>query len=243
MKRILVACALLIAACVVVVLIGRNSQEQVIGGQGEAAVASAARTARDEAAIASLNAWDYRSQKDEMVTNGVDRFASIISTNDVDFKFPYQGAQSAILTVRKMAASPSDGKQAPPYDVMISIDRGQLLSGDQGDIEVKLDDAPPVTFQADAPTDNDSTVLFFGDDPQIIPIGKSGNHYTFESVFPLQSFLDKLQHAKTLKVQVTAYQNGSPVFVFNVAGFNLAKLDGQQPANGVPVVSSTASSP
>lgn len=242
MKRILAACALLIFGCAVVLFIERNSEQQVIRGQ-EAAAANAAGVAADEAAIASLNTWDYRSQKAPMITNGVDRFASIVSTNDVNFKFPYQGAQSAILTVRKMAASPSDWKQAPPYDVMISIDLGQLLSGDQGDIEVKLDDAPPVTFQADAPTDNDSTVLFFDDDPQIIRNDTLDKHVTFENVYPLQSFLDKLQHTKTLKVQVTAYQNGSSVFVFNVAGFSLAKLDEQQPASSALVVSRPTSSP
>lgn len=240
MKRPLLIASLLVAVIAVIAFVKSQYRDRVQEGEADyaAAAAASAGTAADKALLASLDTWSYRSANDPMVTNGVNRFASIISTNSVNFGFPYSGEQSAVLTIRKMAASQSDWKDAPPYDVMISIDRGQLLSGDQGSIETKIDNEDAVTFQAVQPADNDTTTLFFGDEPKVVfgPRQKNGHYAFIRNVYPLQSFLDKLQHAKTLKVEVTAYQNGEPVFIFNVSGFDLKRLSGAAP--NAPAVAS-----
>jgi hypothetical protein len=92
------------------------------------------------------------------------------------------------------------------------------LSGDQGDITVKVDNDPAMHLPSSSPNDNSTTALFIGSSPAFFP-----------------PFLTRLERAKTLKVQVTAYQNGSPVFVFNVSGFSLAKLDAAKPSNTASV--------
>ncbi|MEO6968248.1 MAG: hypothetical protein ABI132_07325 [Rhodanobacteraceae bacterium] len=193
------------------------------GAQASAVADLAAANAAQAAATADYHAhggigspldsplgWSYIASKNEMA-GGLNRFAIIDSTNTVNFDQPYEGDQHAHLVVRKMAGSSE-------YEVIISVDRGQLLDGDQAGIKARLDDAAPITFDAERPSDNDSTHLFFDN-----PLGRD--------IRPteLDYLLVMAQHAKTLKVQVTAFENGSPVFVFNVAGFDLAKLDNAKP--------------
>lgn len=169
--------------------------------------------------------WEFFAKRNQMVTNGVDHFAVIESTNAVSFAPPYEGEQHAHLVVRKTA----DEKQ---YEVFIFVEKGQLLGSDEGnDTLAKLDDAPSATFKADRPDDDDPTTLFFANAPNTTPAIMNGkpDYRKWVNSWPLQNFVAKIQNARTLKVQVTTYQNGSPVFVFNVVGFSLAKLDATQP--------------
>lgn len=192
-----------------------NDQEAAATATATAAAASAGAKA-DAALLDSMDTWSYFAIPDPM-TNGFNRFAAIGSENTVNFAFPYEGDQSAILRVKETGpAETGNGKVYPGYDISISIDRGQLFSRDQGSIEIKFDNLPAENFDAEPPSDGSTTMLFFNSDPERIA-----------------RFVDRLQSAKTLKVQVTAYQNGSPVFVFNVSGFSLAKMDAAKPASTV----------
>jgi len=179
----------------------------------------------DEAALNKIYQWSYYAKPDPMVTGGVNHFASITSKNTVDFGFPYNGSQNAMLVIRKMA-----GESSSNYDAMIIIDRGQLLGGDQGNIEAKLDDAAPVSFDADTPSDNSTTSLFFDNGVKVNMTRAPDGHAIFSDSLPLQQFIAEMQKAKTLRVQVTAYQNGNPTFVFDVSGFSLTKLNATSPS-------------
>lgn len=225
---------------VLVIIIGhwannwqQRQQQENLASATRAATAASTELAATQATLAKLETWSYQSKPDEMITNGTDSSASIISTNEVNFRFPYDGSQSADLVVRRNAETVSPKSNSFPYDVFISIDRGQLLSGDQGDIEVKFDNDAPMTFQADSSNDGDSTVLFFNDNPDTKFIKGKHGHDTFVNIYPLKAFLDKLQSSKVLKIKVSVYQNGDQVFVFNVAGFKLDKLSAT-PTNQTP---------
>lgn len=167
--------------------------------------------------------WSYRAEKDQM-SNGVNRFASIDSINSVNFASPYAGEQHASLIVRSMA---DNHGYKGHYDLMITIDRGQLLGGDQGGIKARLNDTQAVSFEAETSDDNDSTVLFFQD---TLPktLYRNGT-FVNDTHWPLQEFIANMQQAKTMKVQVTAYQNGDPVFIFNIGGFSLTELNSVRP--------------
>lgn len=190
-----------------------TEQRSATDSASAAAAASAALAGAraDEAILASMQSWSYFAVPAPMSNGGINRIATIGSVNNVNFGFPYNGEQSATLHIRKNA----DGGGC---DVFITIDKGQLLSGEQGDIVVKVDNDTAMRLPAASPNDNSTTALFID---------------SSQAFFP--PFLARLEHAKTLKMQVTAYQNGNPVFVFNVAGFSLAKLDDAKPANSVAV--------
>lgn len=142
--------------------------------------------------------WYYSASKAKMVTNGIDRSAMMVSNNMVDFGFPYAGPQPGSLIIRLSAETAS-------YDVLFSINKGQLVCSnfEHCTVPVKFDDEPSKSYPTSESTDHDSTVLFIGDE---------------------SDFVSRLERAKVVKIQPTAYQNGSPVFEFKAAGFSTAKL-------------------
>jgi hypothetical protein len=145
---------------------------------------------RRKAQAAAL--WSYSHRGDQM-SKGVIRHASILSSNTVNFNFPYSGTQHGTLTLRD---SPRYGK-----DVIISIEKGQILcpSYDGCTVLVRFDDENPSRYSALPPEDNSTETIFI-------------QNYS--------RFVAKMMRAKRVRISLNIYQEGSPVFDFNVSGFN-----------------------
>ncbi len=139
--------------------------------------------------------WRYDASEEKM-SGGVRKVASVESTNTVDFDFPYKGSQNGTITLR---TDPQHGK-----DVMFRIERGQILcpSYDGCTVQVRFDDEKATAFSASGPADHSSTVIFLND---------------------YSRFLAKLRKAKRVRVSVNIYQQGSPIFEFDVSGFDIEK--------------------
>jgi hypothetical protein len=139
--------------------------------------------------------WSYRASEDPM-TSRVTRQASIESENTVDFDFPYAGPQHGTLILRD---HPSYGK-----DVIFKIERGQILchSYSSCDVRVRFDERSPERWKASEAADNDSTVIFL-------------QNYS--------SFVQRLQSAEVVRVQVPVYQEGNRIFEFEVSGFDVER--------------------
>ena len=140
----------------------------------------------------SLFSWKYQKKIDEMSGKPV-VYASLISSNTVNFKFPYNGNQNATLKLRN---HPRFGK-----DVIFSIEKGQILSTNlDGSISVlvRFDDEAPKTFSANPSEDRSDNIIFI-------------RNY--------EDFLNKLIKAKRLRISMSIYQEGSPVFEFDVSKF------------------------
>lgn len=141
------------------------------------------------------SAWTYHNKEDEM-SGGKTYTASVISSNSVSFSFPYNGLQNGTLLLRN---DPKYGK-----DIIFRIEKGQILcsSYDGCNVLIRFDDEKPVTYSANPPADNSSEVIFI-------------SNYT--------KFLNNLKNAKIVRISPTIYQEGSPVFEFNVSGFDIEK--------------------
>lgn len=141
-------------------------------------------------------AWRYDAVPDEM-SKGTGYYARIESSNVFEFSFPYNGPQKATLTVR---SHPRWGK-----DVYLNIERGQLQvrSYDETNIQVRFDDHDSRNFEALGAEDNDSSIAF---------------------IKPYSRFVDSLGKSKRVRISISVYQEGSPVFDFNVEGFDASKL-------------------
>lgn len=139
--------------------------------------------------------WAYSVNEDPM-TSRKSRFAIIESENTVDFDFPYQGLQRGRLMLRD---HPTYGR-----DVIFSIERGQLLcpSYDDCQIRVRFDEGNPERWNAVGPSDNSSTSIFIRSQAR---------------------FVQKLRAAKVVRLQVPVYQQGEPMFEFQVGGFDYAR--------------------
>jgi hypothetical protein len=127
------------------------------------------------------------------MSNGRVHHAVTRSTNFVEFDFPYRGPQRGTLVLR---THPKNGK-----DVIFSIERGQLLTRSYEDSTalVRFDDSEPVSFKVVGAEDHSSTSAFFRD---------------------YQGFVSKLLKAKRVRISLPVYQEGSPVFEFDVSSFD-----------------------
>lgn len=118
------------------------------------------------------------------------------STNTVEFGFPYSGEQHATLMLR---THPRHGK-----DVIFSIEKGQVLCHSYEDctILVRFDDQKAQSYSAVGAADNSTESVFI-------------RNYS--------RFVSSMQKAKTVRIAVEIYQQGAPVFEFDVSDFNAAK--------------------
>lgn len=135
--------------------------------------------------------WQYTQDTDPMA-DGVTYTALVVSSNTVSFDFPYQGAQHGRLMLRD---HPRFGK-----NVILSIERGQILcrSYDGCTILVRFDDGKAQRFSAAGAADNSTETIF---------------------VSNYSRFLAAMKKAKKVRIAVEVYQEGSPVFEFDVSGF------------------------
>lgn len=136
--------------------------------------------------------WDYRIETDKM-GKGVTYSASVQSSNIVEFDFPYQGPQRATLILRE---HPRYGK-----DVILYIERGQILcrSYSPCSVLVRFDDEKAVSYSGIGPEDGSSNGVFL-------------RGYS--------RFFEKVLKAKRVRLSVTVYKQGSPVFDFDISGFS-----------------------
>lgn len=144
----------------------------------------------DSIAYTQKSFWQYSEDVDQMTSKSA-YFATLQSVNDVEFKFPYNGGSNLILVVRKH----------PKYgtDVYIKITKGQFNHGINGaKILVRFDDAQPVTYSCNTPSDNSSDLLFIND---------------------AKGFIKKLKNSKQCKIQAEFFNGGNPVFTFITQNF------------------------
>jgi hypothetical protein len=165
----------------------------------ETAVSAAPAVAPSEVAPVGQQ-WTY-SVNEEQMTGGMRKLASVSSTNTVQFGFPYTGSQNGHLTLR---TDPRYGK-----DVIFRIEQGQILctSYDGCTVQVRFDDEKPTNFSASAPADHSSETVFIDD---------------------YARFLAKMRKAKRVRLSLNIYQNGRPVFDFDVSGFDVEKYQAKK---------------
>lgn len=139
-------------------------------------------------------AWSYTSSEDEMTSEKTYR-ATVKSDNIVIFDFPYNKPQRAKLTLR---THPRHGR-----DVLFSIDHGQLLCSHGGcSVLVRFGSGEPVKFRASRAADGRSTTLFIRD---------------------YSRFAGEMLKVDTVRIAPEVYKEGSPVFTFDVHGFDVEK--------------------
>ncbi|MBP7765097.1 MAG: zinc ribbon domain-containing protein [Syntrophaceae bacterium] len=144
---------------------------------------------------ASVSQWQYHQWADEM-GKGTFSVAWVKSLNTVNFGFPYSGTQHGDLTLR---VHPRHGK-----DVIFKIEKGQILchSYDNCTVLVRFDDEKAERFTASGAADHSTETIFI-------------QNYS--------RFMEKMLKAKKVRISVNIYQEGSPVFEFDVSNFDRAK--------------------
>ena len=134
------------------------------------------------------NGWDYESEVDEM-DGSTTKTAIVVSSNVVEFDFPYNGGSTLDICVRKTKKYGTD--------VLIGISKGQFNSNEYTGtnyVTVKFDNNAPIKFTTVEPADYSSDVLFLQNPKKFIRLAKN---------------------AKTIKVEAPFFRDGWRVFTFN----------------------------
>lgn len=134
--------------------------------------------------------WQYSDTADPMGRGAV-KSATIATTNQVQFRFPYQGIQRATLTLR---IHPQYGR-----DIILDLDRAHFLcsSIDGCQVAVRFDKGKSVSYSALPPEDHSTDTLFI-------------RNYS--------RFIASLKRATKLFIEAQFYQDGVRIFEFDVAG-------------------------
>lgn len=140
--------------------------------------------------------WKY-SQVTDAMSKGTSYYADVSSTNSVEFDFPYAGVQFGRILLRD---NPRHGKE-----VIFKIARGQILclSYEECTVLVRFDDEKATNFSAVGPADNSTETIF---------------------ILNYDRFYKHMLKAKQVRISMDIYKQGSPVFEFDVSGFDPNKF-------------------
>ncbi len=149
--------------------------------------ATKSETAPKETVSKPATDWEYVTDTDKM-TSKLRYFAKITATNRLQFESPYSGGSTGAITLRN-----KDNKS----EVILTIDKGLFLGGEDHPINVRFDSDAPVQFDANEPSDMNSTTLF---------------------IDPSAKFIKRIKTAKKMIVQAEFYESGRQQMEFNVDG-------------------------
>jgi len=131
--------------------------------------------------------WNYLESQDKM-GRGTIRNATVSSTNEIQFGFPYQGSQRATLQLRIH----------PKYrkDIILSIERGQFLCGlDRCVVTVRFDNGKAQTYSASEPADHSTTYLFLRNYDRFVAALRKSKESLHRSAVLSRSFTSlRVQH-------------------------------------------------
>ncbi|HVW95398.1 MAG TPA: hypothetical protein VHA56_05490 [Mucilaginibacter sp.] len=167
--------------------------DSVVAQQPEPQTAAPAADSTSNSTASTQNTasgkWEYTQEEDKM-TSKTKYFASINANNLLYFPFPYDGGQTASLLIRNL-----DGKNG----ALLSVSKGQFISHvDDGSVDIRFDDAQPVTFSTSEPSDGSTDVLFIDNAAKLIK---------------------KLKSAKKVIIQAEFYESGLKTMEFDTQGF------------------------
>lgn len=155
----------------------------------EAVETSVAQPANQVETVKEPDNWEYYEKKDEM-SDEVLYIASCVSTNMHEFDFPYNGGSYLYLKIRNM-----NGKN----DVFLQISKGQIMTSISGSeyVRFKFDGGEPIKYSFSSSSDGDPTYAFINQSNALIK---------------------KIKAAKDIKIDIPMFQEGRPVFNFDVSG-------------------------
>ena len=102
------------------------------------------------------SSWQYRESIDDISDQLISQ-ATVISINQVNFGFPYDGGSRLVLSLRK---HPRLGNA-----VSIGISNGQF---DDQSVMVRFDDNPAFQVSCSEPSDHSSNLLFLGNHSRLV---------------------------------------------------------------------------
>jgi len=138
--------------------------------------------------------WQYSEDADKM-TNEKMFFASCVSTNEIEFEFPYNGGSNFTLTLRNIGKG---------NEIVLQVSKGQFMPGIMSSeyCRVKFEDGETVKYTYNSAADGSADVIFLDNSTK---------------------FLTKLKTAKKLMIEAPFFDAGRQVINFDVEGLTWDK--------------------
>lgn len=143
--------------------------------------------------------WDYESDKDEM-RGTVSKWATLDSATELNLNSPYEGQNHARI-------------QIDHGDIILTVDKGQIMCRKELGIPVKFDNDSVVNFACDTPDNGDSKTIYINN--RI----KNQNGDEFKNNY----LDDKISKSKTMTIEVEFYDSGTRQIIFKVTGLDQSK--------------------
>ncbi len=154
--------------------------------------------------------WTYRSFK-MGIDEEIAQTATTQSLNSLSLDFPYRGENHGQLILR---TRPDTG-----FDLMISIDKGQILCGISSCyLKVKFDANPSYEAKFSPSQSHDSSIVF-ADNPEALE--------------------KEIRKGKRMKIELPLYRSASQVLEFNITGLNYKKINRIRPDDSSKVDAQT----
>lgn len=132
--------------------------------------------------------WYYSKDYDEMNERTI-YFATCTSLNSHEFEFPYNGGSELYLIIRNMGEG---------NEVLLRISKGSIYGSLNNEIiRFKFDDGKPESYSFNSASDGSSELAFLNQPNKL---------------------LNKILKSKKVKIDIPIFQEGRPVFDFNVEG-------------------------
>lgn len=132
--------------------------------------------------------WAYETDEDKMTGKSV-YYARVLSTNTVEFDFPYGGGSQFKLLLRN-----KEGVNK----VLLSVSKGQFMGSYGGKkVRIRFDEDEPFLVSFNEPSDASSDVIFLKPEAKII---------------------EGIKKAKKMLIQAEFYQEGNVIMEFDVEG-------------------------
>ena len=177
--------------------------------------------------------WKYKTEKNSM-TDEIKSNASLLSSNKLQFSFPYNGGATGKISIRQ-----SKINQELKSLFTFEIDKGQILKDE--DVLIRFNDDSPIRFSADYSTDGSRNFVFLNTpgrktDCTYPTVTKREGERPVDWITRLEverlksekdcavsesEVIEKFKNAEKIKIQVTVYDEGNRVFEFKSKGLKL----------------------
>lgn len=138
--------------------------------------------------------WIYTEDEDKM-TGDKQFFATAVSTNEVKFKFPYDGGSKFYLIIRNLNKT---------NEVLLKVSKGQFMTSILGSehCRIKFDDGQSMDVKYTSPADASTDIIFLDEPAKLIK---------------------NLKTAKKVMIESPFYNDGRQIAEFNVEGLEWTK--------------------
>jgi len=146
-------------------------------------------TVQEEEKAEPKSDWEYSTEEDKMSGEKM-FFAATVSTNEIEFEFPYGGGSTFTLAVRNMKKE---------NEVLMTVSKGQFLTSLMSEqyVRMKFDDEKPINVNYSMSDNGSLDIIFFKSTSKI---------------------LAKLKTAKKIMIEAPFFDAGRQIVYFDVEG-------------------------